>query len=388
MVDQLLEDPWQTTCTPGRCGAPVADRPDAPDGPQAPGTEQAATVDALVELGVPDDEARDAVANGRVPLVLATQALHEPVRYELRDLSEASGLSEEVLTAALDTVGPADGYTQSDLEAAHLLAQLLEVLPLDALLRIARSRSIALSAVARADMSLVRDNIVLPLREAGADDLAIAIALAEHAAEFDRISRRLLVHDYRRHVRDQLRSELSTLAAQSETPAVDVCVGFVDLVGYTALAARVDPYGLDELLDSFEQRVVEAAATDDDVRIVKFLGDAAMFVSPDLQALVDVLLLLTTEPGGSDADEMPIRGGISCGEVLLREGDYYGTPVNVAARLTDIARAWSLLVDEEQRDKLEGHYDVKRIRPTRVRGLGTRRPLVVRPQFEVEPVDD
>lgn len=344
-------------------------------------------VEALVELGVDEQDARDAVASGRVPLVLATKALDEPARYSLRDLEEASGLPPEVLSSVLDTAGPSpDGYTQSDLEAAHLFAQLLEVLPLDALLRIARSRSIALSAVARADMSLVRDNIVLPLREAGADDLAIAIALAEHSAEFDRISRRLLVHDYRRHIRQQLRSELSTLAAQSGSPAIDACVGFVDLVGYTALAARVDPHGLDELLDDFEHRVVEATSTDDEVTVVKFLGDAAMFVSSDLRALVDVLLRLTTE--GSDAEEMPIRGGIACGDVLLREGDYYGTPVNVAARLTDIARAWSLLVDEGLRDQVEDHYNVKRIRPTRVRGLGSRRPLVVRAKFDVEPVED
>lgn len=344
-----------------------------------------ATVEALVELGVGEDEARAAVAEGRVPLVLASQALDEPGRYSLHDLSEASGLPEEVLDQLLDTVG-GDAYTQSDLDAAHLFAQLLEVLPLDALLRISRSRSIALSAVARADMSLVRDNIVLPLREAGADDLAIAIALAEHAGRFDRISRRLLAHEYRHHIRQQLRSELAVLAAQSDTPEIDAVVGFVDLVGYTALAARVDPTGLDELLDDFEQRVIEAAAADDDVTVVKFLGDAAMFVSSDLHALVDVLLRLTTEP--HDPDEMPIRGGVAAGEVLLREGDYYGTPVNVAARLTDIARPWSLLADDLLRDRLESHYEVKRIRPTRVRGLGNRRPLVVRPQFDVESVED
>lgn len=344
-----------------------------------------ATVEALVELGVGEDEARAAVDEGRVPLVLASQALDEPGRYSLEDLSEASGLQVEVLDELLDTVG-GDAYTQSDLDAAHLFAQLLEVLPLDALLRLSRSRSIALSAVARADMSLVRDNIVLPLREAGADDLAIAIALAEHAGRFDRISRRLLAHEYRHHIRQQLRSELAVLAAQSDTPEIDAVVGFVDLVGYTALAARVDPTGLDELLDDFEQRVLEAAATDDDVTVVKFLGDAAMFVSSDLHALVDVLLRLTTEP--DDPDEMPVRGGIAAGEVLLREGDYYGTPVNVAARLTDIARPWSLLADDLLRDRLEPHYEVKRIRPTRVRGLGNRRPLVVRPQFDVASVED
>ena len=345
-----------------------------------------ATVEALVELGITEPDARRAVDEGRVPLVLATQALDEPTRYALHDLSEASGLSEAVLDKLLDSTAPsAEGYTQSDLDAAHLFAQLLEVLPLDALLRVARSRSIALSAVARADMSLVRDNIVLPLREAGADDLAIAIALAEHAGRFDRISRRLLVHDYRRHLRQQLRSELATLAAQSTTPEIDAVVGFVDLVGYTALAARVDPNGLDELLDTFEERVIAAAAADDDVTVVKFLGDAGMFVSPDLHALVDVMLKLTTEP--DDPDEMPVRGGIAAGEVLLREGDYYGTPVNVAARLTDIARPWTLLADDDLRDDLDDHYEVKRIRPTRVRGLGSRRPLVVRAQFAVDPDD-
>lgn len=343
-----------------------------------------ATVEALVELGVGEGAARSAVAEGRVPLVLATQALEEPGRYSLRDLSEGSGLAEEVLDVLLET-GGGEAYTQSDLDVAHLFAQLLEVLPLDALLRIARSRSIALAAVARADMSLVRDNIVLPLRDAGADDLAIAIALAEHTGRFDRISRRLLVHEYRRHVRQQLRSELANLAARSETPEINAVVGFVDLVGYTALAARVDPTGLDELLDAFEERVIAAAAEDDGVTVVKFLGDAAMFVSPDVHALVDVILRLTTEP--DDPDEMPVRGGLAAGEVLLREGDCYGTPVNVAARLTDLARPWSLLADEDLRADLEEHYEVKRIRPTRVRGLGSRRPLVVRPQFAVEAVD-
>lgn len=344
-----------------------------------------ATVEALVELGVGEVEARAAVDEGRVPLVLATQALDEPGRYALRDLSEASGLREEVLDQLLETIG-GEAYTQSDLDAAHLFAQLLEVLPLGALLRISRSRSIALSAVARADMSLVRDNIVLPLREAGADDLAIAIALAEHAGRFDRISRRLLAHEYRHHIRQQLRSELAVLATQSDTPEVDAVVGFVDLVGYTALAARVDPTGLDELLDTFEARVIEAAADDDDVTVVKFLGDAGMFVSSDLHALIDVMLRLTTER--NDPDEMPVRGGIAAGQVLLREGDYYGTPVNVAARLTDIARPWSLLADDHLRDRLEEHYEVKRIRPTHVRGLGNRRPLVVRPQFAVELPED
>jgi adenylate cyclase len=349
-----------------------------------PGADGGPMVAALVELGVPDDVARAAVADGRVPLVLASEALDEPVRYSLRDISVGSGLDEDVLRRLLASTGVDDGYTQADLDAAHLFAQLLEVLPMDALVRVARSRSMALAAVARADMAVVRDNILLPLRDQGADDLEIAVALAEHVGRFDRVSRRLLVHDYRRHVRQQLRSELVSLAAQSDTGAIDAAIGFVDLVGYTALAARVDPTGLDELLDVFEHRVISAAA-DVDVTVVKFLGDAAMFVASDVHALVDVLLRLTAEP--DTGDDMPVRAGIAAGDVLLREGDYYGTPVNVAARLTDVARPWSLLADDDLRGVLEDRYEVKRIRPTRVRGLGSRRPLVVRPGFDVAPPD-
>jgi class 3 adenylate cyclase len=184
-------------------------------------------------------------------------------------------------------------------------------------------------------------------------------------------------------VEDRVERVLQAPPAAEERRVVTVM--FADLVGYTALAARVDPSGLDDLLDAFEQRVVQATATDDDVTVVKFLGDAAMFVATNLRPLIDVLLLLSAE--NDDEDQVPIRAGVARGEVLLREGDYYGTPVNIAARLTDLARPWSLLADESLRDDLETHYEIKRIRPTRMRGLGAQRPLVVRAAFDLGPVD-
>jgi adenylate cyclase len=350
--------------------------------------EELETVDALVELGIDHQSAREAVADKRVALSLASKVLEEPTPYTLQQIADASGVPIGVLSemhAATAVVGP---YTQQDLEAGHMLAQLLQLFPLDALLRSARARTMALSQVVRSDVSLVRDQIMAPLREAGADDLTVAIALAENAAEFARVSRRLLVFEYRNQLRQTLRHELSVMAVNSDGPQVTACVGFVDLVGYTALAARVDPSGLDDLLDVFEQKVVDAASYSDDVTVVKYLGDAAMFVSSNLRELVDVLLRLVT-PTGED-EEVPVRGGLARGDVLLREGDYFGTPVNVAARLTDIARPWSLLADDDLRDELRDHYSTRRIRPVSVRGLGHRRPVSIRASFEVAtpPVDD
>ena len=76
--------------------------------------------------------------------------------------------------------------------------------------------------------------------------------------------------------------------------------------------------------------------------------------------------------------DAPLRGGMAHGATLVREGDYFGPPVNLAARLTDLARPWSVLADEALMDELEDDFDVKRILPTRIRGIGLRRPLAVR----------
>ena len=59
------------------------------------------------------------------------------------------------------------------------------------------------------------------------------------------------------------------------------------------------------------------------------------------------------------------------------KGDYFGPSVNLATRLTDLARPWSVLAAEELVDELSDSFEVRRIRPTRIRGVGLRRPLAV-----------
>ena len=49
--------------------------------------------------------------------------------------------------------------------------------------------------------------------------------------------------------------------------------------------------------------------------------------------------------------ELPsLRAGIALGPALLRAGDYYGHSVNIASRVTGIARPGSVLCTEEVRD--------------------------------------
>lgn len=340
--------------------------------------EDEETIAALADLGLEPDAARRAVVERRVPLALAQQVLGDTPRYDLETLSRRSGVPSQVLRRIRIASGlpVPERFTRADLRWAKLIGKLVETIPVEAIVRSARARGGALATIARADIGVIRDELVLPMRKAGADDLTVSVALAETASSLDDVSRKLLVETYAQHLEQQLGSELAAVAARSEAQEVELSVGFVDVVGYTALSSRIDPAGLDQVLDRFEEHVIDILALADDVSPVKYLGDAVMMVAPAPTPLAEVMLQLTEEI--EPLSDAPLRGGMAHGEVLVREGDYFGPAVNLAARLTDMARPWSVLASEDLYDVLDDDFDVRRILPTRIRGVGLRRPLAVR----------
>jgi adenylate cyclase len=114
----------------------------------------------------------------------------------------------------------------------------------------------------------------------------------------------------------------------------------------------------------------------DDVLLAKFVGDAAMLVASEPGPLASTLLELVDDH--TRLAEAPRRAGMSGGLVLVREGDYFGSVPNLAARLTDHANPWSLLADQELEDRLEGEFDLEKVSKTKIRGVGDQRPLRVR----------
>ncbi|MDT7545966.1 MAG: hypothetical protein QOE99_2076 [Actinomycetota bacterium] len=123
--------------------------------------------------------------------------------------------------------------------------------------------------------------------------------------------------------------------------AVRCGVGFADLSGFTALSSAMPMQMLSKLLATFED-VTTDTVHDLGGRVVKFLGDAVMYVAPTSPMLATIACALVDHPKAAEAD-LQVRAGIAYGDVLAQDGDYFGPPVNLASRLVAIAAPGEVL---------------------------------------------
>ncbi|MFP3901864.1 MAG: adenylate/guanylate cyclase domain-containing protein [Acidimicrobiia bacterium] len=147
---------------------------------------------------------------------------------------------------------------------------------------------------------------------------------------------------FRHHMRQAIARTRVMQSGVSRRELARVAIGFVDLVGSTALEATLDPAQLGDLVDGFESRAFDVTAAGGG-RLVKFIGDEIMVAAVDPVAGCCIMLDLID---AFTAEGIQPRGGLVFGEVLYRHGDYYGPVVNLAARLGDAAIPGEVLVDE------------------------------------------
>ena len=118
-------------------------------------------------------------------------------------------------------------------------------------------------------------------------------------------------------------------------------VGFVDLVGFTTASATMQPVELLEFMRNFHSRAFDVVTTRGG-RVVKHIGDEIMFTVGDPVPACDIALSLIES---FDVGDATTAGGVAHGSVIARHGDYYGTIVNLAARLVDTAVPGEVLAD-------------------------------------------
>jgi adenylate cyclase len=108
------------------------------------------------------------------------------------------------------------------------------------------------------------------------------------------------------------------------------------------------------------------------VRLVKMIGDAAMMVSSDPAANLDAATRLI-ECAEEEGDDFPVlRAGLALGPTVAQSGDYYGRAVNLASRITGVARPESVVVDEATKDAVDGAFAYSYAGERRLKGIDQR----------------
>jgi adenylate cyclase len=113
-------------------------------------------------------------------------------------------------------------------------------------------------------------------------------------------------------------------------------------------------------------------------RVIKSIGDSVLFVNDDPERAYDTAEGIINVIG-RDTRMPDIRLGLASGAVVMRLGDVFGPPVNLAARLTAVARRNRIIIDAATADRLPAdQFETRRMPARPVRGFGIVEPVSVR----------
>ena len=301
-----------------------------------------------------------------VPAALERELLGGDRRYTRVEVAERAGVPVEQARILWRALGFADvgddnvAFTDQDVEALRAVDGLVRRGVIDASTQLAMTRAMGQSLARLADWHVSAITTALDVEGPAEADDAAAVA-----RELVPVVEGLIGYVWRRHL---AATASRALADDRTSPSTSLVVGFADLVGFTSLTRDADETELAGVVETFEGLASDVIA-EHGGRVVKTLGDEVMFTADDPGQGAVIALDLADRVEA--ADGLPdVRIGLACGPVLARLGDVYGEPVNIASRLTSIARPASILVDRELAGELEEdpRFRMRRVPPRPVRG--------------------
>ncbi len=336
---------------------------------------QARIVARLRERGHTLDAIRAASDEGQLAFGYAEELLPAAEGgVTLAEAARQTGLEPALVRRILTSLGYPERATERipDRELA-LLRRAADALdtgfPLVALLQVVRVYGQALAQIADAEVRLFHLYVHEPLMRDGVPGLEIAEQIEQLAGALlpltsplmDLVHQRFLRHFLEQDVIGHMEVDLDGHAG--DLGRLRVAIAFADLAGYTRLTEEI---GEQQAVDAVERFIEVVQMTlPDDARVVKTIGDEAMVVSADAGALVDWAVgfqqLYTERPRP--------RIGIHVGDVLYREGDYYGREVNIAARVVARAGGGEVLVTRAIAEAAGDHLAFERIGEVRLKGF-------------------
>jgi adenylate cyclase len=273
-------------------------------------------------------------------------------------------------------LGESPNYGESDVEAVSVVAAALDrgLLDEETIYRMTRALGHTMSRLADWQVATLVEQVESHVGAGRAQSrLEAAVALAKQAEPgFER----LMIYAWRRHLAAAAARMEALGAADEELLSTTMSVGFADMSRFSALSNELDDVSLGMLVENFEDRCADVV-TEHGGRVIKALGDATLFVNADARSATITALDLVVSVGSQE--EMPaIRVGLATGSVLSRLGDIFGPPVNLAARLSHVARSNRVIVDQPTSEALDpAEFDCRRMPARPLRGFGEIAPITV-----------
>jgi adenylate cyclase len=341
--------------------------------------DRLALLQQLAADGVTLGELHRATASGTLIFLPAERVIGGRVRYTLPEAAELTGTDGEQLKAMRSALGmpvPADdepAYTEEDIAAIRTGKLATEAgISDEEIVELTRTLSRGLAPAAEAMRALVMRLVIEP----GLSEYELAGRYAQAVARLEPTIGPMVTNLLAAQLRSMAQSEAITAAERSggRLPGSrEIAVCFADLVGFTRLGELVPPEDLGGLavrLESLTHEVVQPP-----VRLIKTIGDAVMLTSPEPVPLVEAGLSLL-DAAENEGEAFPqLRVGSALGPALSRAGDWFGRPVNVASRITQIAYPGSLLAEREVREAAPDSFRWSYAGERRLRGVREPVPL-------------
>ena len=304
---------------------------------------QARVVSRMRERGHSLEELRRAVRDGRLAFGYVEDLLPGAREREIDrgEAADRSGLEEELIERVMTLLGTPTALegtlSEPDAVAIEQMAEVLKAgFPLVALLQLVRVYAQSIRKIAEAEVRLFHLFVHEPLIRQGVDALEMAEEMEGLARELLPLTSPLMEYIHQRYLRFYIEQDVvghmeADFGGLRQMGRVRMAFCFVDLTGFTRYT---EEEGDEEALDLVERFVETVEATlPSEALIVKTIGDEVMIVSPDPVTLtewaVGFLTLFKERP-------QP-RVGIHYGPAVYRDGDYFGTEVNLTHRV--VARA-------------------------------------------------
>jgi adenylate cyclase len=317
--------------------------------------ERAELIPWLLERGITVEQIRHEIA----PVLLASRRVFgDDGQYvSARQISERIGIDLELLqrlqrAMGLSSVDDPDAvvHLRADAEAAVFAQRFVELgFQPDQIVLISRMLAEGLGRVAEVMRYAALAAVLTP----GATELQIAQASEQLVSAVAPLIGPMIQDMLFVQLRHAMETEAVNATERAEGVPLPgarlVSVAFADLVGFTSLGEVVPPEDLERLANRLADAARDVAVAP--VRLIKTIGDAVMFVSTDPAALLDTALALVAATE-TDEDFPRLRVGLATGLAVSRAGDWFGSPVNLASRVTGVARPGTVLVAESTREAI------------------------------------